>query len=149
MTHIFLAVQTNSHYLKHVKDGLMRKMNSVCAAGSFTGATNPKQPAIDGFYNTPSGTAVPVGLKELSSSNPTRIVNEVASTVRVGSKEGITDATVLIDAPAMNMASVRQFAENGPLTKGMLNEGVVNQVVVRTSDGILTITNGKVTLGYL
>ena len=116
--------------------------------GKFTGAPKASQQAHDGFYLTAQGESVAVDLKLLESANPMRILKETSDVIASGGKIGLKDITILVDAPNMTIARITEFALNGNLTKGMLNEGVVNQVIVRVGNEVVTISSGKVTPGY-
>jgi filamentous hemagglutinin len=83
----------------------------------------------------------------LSSSNPLSILADVRKANDTGSKYGIKDATMYVDAPNMTAAQVSNFASNGPLTGTALQQGVIDTVIVKTSTGYITIKNGNVTSG--
>jgi len=138
-----------------------QQLVSDMGGGTFTGVpsltpgeplngvpvTSPDYPVIDGTFTTPSGDSVPVSLKQLTSSNPLTILQDVSKANQTGQVFGINNVTMIVDAPNIDTTQLTTFANNGPLTGAALNQGVVNTVVVKTSSGYVTITNGSVTNG--
>ncbi len=44
-----------------------------------------------------------------------------------------------VDAKNMSSEQLIKFAQNGPLSGNALQQGVINQVIVKTKDGFVTI----------
>ncbi|EOI3412137.1 hemagglutinin repeat-containing protein [Cronobacter dublinensis] len=106
--------------------------------------TSPDYPVIDGWYKTSSGEKISVSLKELSSSNPLSILQDVSKANKTGKEFGISNSTMFVDAKNMSSEQLIKFANNGPLSGKALQQGVIDRVVVRTNDGFVTIEAGAV-----
>ncbi|MDT3667125.1 hemagglutinin repeat-containing protein [Cronobacter dublinensis] len=106
--------------------------------------TSPDYPVIDGWYKTSSGEKISVSLKELSSSNPLSILQDVSKANKTGKEFGISSSTMFVDAKNMSSEQLIKFANNGPLSGKALQQGVIDRVVVRTNDGFVTIEAGAV-----
>ncbi|EOI3556376.1 hemagglutinin repeat-containing protein [Cronobacter dublinensis] len=106
--------------------------------------TSPDYPVIDGWYKTSSGEKISVSLKELSSSNPLSILQDVSKANKTGKEFGISNSTMFVDAKNMSSEQLIKFANNGPLSGKALQQGVIDRVVVRTNDGFVTIDAGAV-----
>lgn len=75
------------------------------------------------------------------------LLNHVRGNIQTGNKYNMTDVVMLIDAPAMDVNFLKDFAKNGPLAKDYLGQGPIKTVVVKTESGYLTINHGSVTDG--
>ncbi|WP_193378672.1 hypothetical protein [Snodgrassella communis] len=101
--------------------------------------TSSDYPVIDGWYTAASGKKVPVSLKEITSSNPLSILQDVSKANKTGKEFNILNATMYVDAKNMSSEQLIKFAQNGPLSGNALQQGVINQVIVKTKDGFVTI----------
>ncbi|MBD2798488.1 hemagglutinin repeat-containing protein [Xenorhabdus sp. 18] len=109
--------------------------------------TSPDYPVIDGWHTLPSGNKVPISLKELSSSNPLSILQDVSKANKTGKEFNITNSTMYVDAKNMSSEQLVKFASNGPLSGKALEQGVINRVIVRTKEGFVTIESNSVSKG--
>nr|WP_306807524.1 VENN motif pre-toxin domain-containing protein [Snodgrassella alvi] len=101
--------------------------------------TSSDYPVIDGWYTAASGEKFPVSLKEITSSNPLAILQDVSKANKTGKEFNILDATMYVDAKNMSSEQLIKFAKNGPLSGNALQQGVINQIIVKTKDGFVTI----------
>ncbi|WP_256099222.1 filamentous hemagglutinin N-terminal domain-containing protein [Variovorax sp. SG517] len=110
--------------------------------------TGTDYPAIDGTLILADGSKVPVSLKGGAGrlGSPNAVLTQVGSTVDTGLKYNMNGITVAVDAPLLNSQSMIDFTQNGTKATTLLSRGSVNQIIVNTSDGFVTITldsNGK------
>ena len=108
---------------------------------------SPDYPVIDGWYKTTRGENIPISLKELTSSNPLSILQDVSKANRIGKEYGISNSTMFVDAKNMSSNQLIDFARNGPLSGNALKQGVINRVVVRTKDSLITIEHNSIMNG--
>ena len=54
---------------------------------------------------------------------------------------------MFVDAKNMSSNQLIDFARNGPLSGNALKQGVINRVVVRTKDSLITIEHNSIMNG--
>lgn len=104
--------------------------------GKFVGQPASNTPGIDGWLN-----GVPVSLKEVTGNGMTAVQRNVISGANQMSKAGQV-GDMYVDATKAGVATqdVTSWVKPGSPIANVLNEGVVNNINIKTTNGWVILT---------
>jgi len=101
--------------------------------GKFVGQPKRDTPGIDGFRD-----GKPVSLKQYEGNKPMAVLKHVSKAETQLKNAGFSNGDVFVDAKGVDSKTMIDFANKGPL-KDIPNQGTVDNIFIRTSDGWVKI----------
>ena len=110
--------------------------------GTFVGQTVSNTPGIDGTLD-----GVPVSLKTVTGNGMTAVQrNIVNGATQMTNAAQVGDMYIDATATGITTQNVTNWVQPGTPISNILNEGTVQNIVIKTTDGWITLTRATLTV---